>query len=401
MRPTVFYRDLIFYIGSYVILTAAVLYGSISVLFCAVFLGWYAIFIGFVAWEDLRIRRAQKSTREERESLLEEGDGQGIRVNKTIESDPSQKQVTSFEKEEEKPQVLKSQALSAAPHHAELKPWSATRMRMFFHEGIKGETRFRDKSLLQKIMFICLDAPFDFLRRISMPPPADDQWYRPFACIWPTFMMLLFFLTQIWDIREDSTPPISFYICIGVTVPIDIVLYLVTSREAPPKWSFFFSLFAFFGSILWLEFISDIVVDILGVFSLMVDVDPAYLGITFLAWGNSIGDMVANFGVAKRGLANMAIVGCFAGPFFNMCIGLGISMLIQNLGSGSAEFKLANRDSLLSMTVAWPLILLLLVQMVVVWKTRMYLTKFMAWGQIAFFVVIMVVTTVLAFTVEE
>jgi len=60
------------------------------------------------------------------------------------------------------------------------------------------------------------------------------------------------------------------------TLPIDVVLYLVTDRRNPPKWSFFFSLFAFLGSILWLEFISDIVVDILGVFSLMVDVDPAY-----------------------------------------------------------------------------------------------------------------------------
>ena len=92
----------------------------------------------------------------------------------------------------------------------------------------------------------------------------------------------------------------------------------------------------------------------------MVDVDPAYLGITFLAWGNSVGDMVANFGVAKRGYANMAIVGCFAGPFFNMCLGLGISVMIQIFKEGEApEFKLSNRDSLLSMLVSWPLLIIL------------------------------------------
>ena len=64
---------------------------------------------------------------------------------------------------------------------------------------------------------------------------------------------------------------------------------------------------------------------------IVFDIDPAYLGITLLAWGNSIGDMVANCGIAKRGMAQMAIVGCFAGPFFNMCIGLGISMLKANI----------------------------------------------------------------------
>jgi len=43
--------------------------------------------------------------------------------------------------------------------------------------------------------------------------------------------------------------------------------------------------------------------------------------------------MVANCGIAKRGLAQMAIVGCFAGPLFNICIGLGISFLKANINA--------------------------------------------------------------------
>ena len=74
-------------------------------------------------------------------------------------------------------------------------------------------------------------------------------------------------------------------------------------------------------------------VDMLGLFGLIFGMEPSYLGITFLAIGNSIADMVANISIAKKGYAKMAITGCFAGPFFNLCIGLGLSMLIGNISA--------------------------------------------------------------------
>jgi len=52
-----------------------------------------------------------------------------------------------------------------------------------------------------------------------------------------------------------------------------------------------------------------------------------------LAWGNCLGDMSANVAMTKRGFGEMAITGCFAGPIFNILVGLGgsftKSMLIQ------------------------------------------------------------------------
>ena len=51
--------------------------------------------------------------------------------------------------------------------------------------------------------------------------------------------------------------------------------------------------------------------------------DPV-LGLTVLAWGNSVGDLSTNLAMAKKGLANMALTACFAGPVFNMLVGLGV-----------------------------------------------------------------------------
>jgi Ca2+/Na+ antiporter len=167
-----------------------------------------------------------------------------------------------------------------------------------------------------------------------MPPPADDMWFRPLACIWPfCFSIFAFISFGIWDIdnEDDRKPPLAFWIVQGCMIPICVLLYFVTNRDYAPKWSIVFSLFAFIGSILWLEFISNLVVDILGLISVMIGIDSAYLGITFLAWGNSVGDMVANYVVTKRGYAKMAIVGCFAGPFFNFCFGIGLSMIKEGI----------------------------------------------------------------------
>lgn len=58
------------------------------------------------------------------------------------------------------------------------------------------------------------------------------------------------------------------------------------------------------------------------------------MGLTVLAWGNSMGDLSANMTMARKGLANMAITACFAGPVFNILIGLGGGFATLNTITG-------------------------------------------------------------------
>ena len=47
-----------------------------------------------------------------------------------------------------------------------------------------------------------------------------------------------------------------------------------------------------------------------------------------------MGDLVATVAVVKRGMANMAVTSCFAGPVFQLLCGLGCSLLFINVGRG-------------------------------------------------------------------
>ena len=45
---------------------------------------------------------------------------------------------------------------------------------------------------------------------------------------------------------------------------------------------------------------------------LMLNISPVILGLTVLAWGNSLGDLVADTSLARQGYPQMAIGGVFA-----------------------------------------------------------------------------------------
>jgi sodium/potassium/calcium exchanger 6 len=47
-------------------------------------------------------------------------------------------------------------------------------------------------------------------------------------------------------------------------------------------------------------------------------ISQAILGMTVLAWGNSVSDMVADVVVARKGLQGMAVAATFAGPLFSI-----------------------------------------------------------------------------------
>merc|ERR1719503_166025 len=92
---------------------------------------------------------------------------------------------------------------------------------------------------------------------------------------------------------------------------------------------------SFVQSIMWIQFTSDCIIDMLQIFGFISGLPPALFGLTVLAWGNCLGDMSADVAMTKKGFGEMAITGTMAGPIFNILVGQGLSLTIGILGKGS------------------------------------------------------------------
>lgn len=98
----------------------------------------------------------------------------------------------------------------------------------------------------------------------------------------------------------------------------------------------------FAGAILWIYVVANELVAALIALGVIFKIRSDILGLTVLAWGNSIGDALSNITIARGNGSDsndsvsassgtmMAIAGCYAGPLFNLLVGLGGSFLIAS-----------------------------------------------------------------------
>lgn len=86
------------------------------------------------------------------------------------------------------------------------------------------------------------------------------------------------------------------------------------------------AVYGFAVAAMWIALFATEIVGLLQFFGMLSRLDPAILGVTVLAWGNSLMDYINNTAMAarSRGGNSMAMTACFAGPLFNMLVGLGL-----------------------------------------------------------------------------
>ena len=192
-------------------------------------------------------------------------------------------------------------------------------------------------SAIEKALITC-EMPFTVLRMISIPVPCEGYYCRPLVAlsiaISPLWMW--YYSYQQFGVDLMAGPTVS----VVLIVLVPLVCALLVLRYAPcgevpmglPV-AAFITIVGFATSATWLDMVADKLVSLLSFFGIMLHIPATIMGLTVLAWGNSSQDLVANMTVARKGLSTMAITASFAGPVFNILVGLGIGMTILNQSS--------------------------------------------------------------------
>ncbi|XVF30713.1 hypothetical protein REPUB_Repub16aG0082100 [Reevesia pubescens] len=183
-----------------------------------------------------------------------------------------------------------------------------------------------------KLVWI-LEIPLYLPRRLTIPIACEERWSKPIAVVSVALAPIL--LSVIWDLQDDNLSFNTGLVVYGIGflfgITFGVLAYLKTEKSSPPKKCLFPWLAGgFLMSIIWSYIIAQELVGLLISLGYILGISRSILGLTVLAWGNSLGDLITNLTLALNGGpegAQVAISGCYAGPIFNTLFGLGMSLI--------------------------------------------------------------------------
>lgn len=257
-----------------------------------------------------------------------------------------------------------------------------------------------DLHIVEKALQIS-EYPFTVFRKISIPIPCEGYYSRAMVA-GSLFLSPLWFAFYMWnehDLNVFYSPPL-FYFHLGVC----LILGALVLRYAPGGEGVMnlmaatpLALYGFFMAATWIDWIADHLVALLEFLGIVCGIPGSVMGLTILAWGNSMGDLSANMTMARKGLANMAMTACFAGPVFNILIGLSLGFSSLAAQTGNAEMEVEISPSIISGFCSI-ITLTLLVIVVGTCFSRGRISKEMGYVMFGVYLVYLTLSLVLQFT---
>ncbi|KAM6155069.1 mitochondrial sodium/calcium exchanger protein [Rhynchocyon petersi] len=249
-----------------------------------------------------------------------------------------------------------------------------------------------------------LKLPVEFLLLLTVPvvdPDKDDRnWKRPLNCLHLVTSPLFCVLTLqsgAYGLYEIGSLLPVWAVVVIVGTAVASVTFFVTSNSEIPRLHWLFAFLGFLTSALWINAAATEVVNILRSLGVVFRLSNTVLGLTLLAWGNSIGDAFSDLTLARQGYPRMAFSACFGGIIFNILMGVGLGCLLQ-FSPGHLEVKL-EPDGLLVWVLASALGLSLVFSLVSVPMQCFQLSKVYGICLLLFYVNFLVVALLTEFGV--
>ncbi|KAG0478034.1 hypothetical protein HPP92_012753 [Vanilla planifolia] len=206
-----------------------------------------------------------------------------------------------------------------------------------------------------------LELPLSLPRRLTIPEVSEARWSKPFAVASATFSPVL--LATLWG-RSLKAGLVGAL----VGLLIGCVGFFSTETDRPPtRFRLVWLAGGFLMSVTWTYATAAELVSLVVSLGTILGISPALLGLTVLAWGDSLGDLIAAVAVVRGGPdgAQVVLSGCYAGPTFNTLMGLGLPMVLLAWKSRPSPAAVVVDTSVLEMLgfmaggLLWALLMLL------------------------------------------
>ncbi|RXN17315.1 sodium potassium calcium exchanger mitochondrial isoform X1 [Labeo rohita] len=170
-----------------------------------------------------------------------------------------------------------------------------------------------------------IKVPVEVLLLLTVPvvdtDKEDHNWKRPLNCLHLITGPLVCVLTLQSGkygllLIGGEFPVWVLVLCIGVF--LSGIVFFTTTNERRPRYHFIYSLLGFVVSALWISTVASEIVSVLHLLGVVLSLSNTVLGLTLLAWGNSVGDFFADITIARQGYPRMAISACFGGIVFSI-----------------------------------------------------------------------------------
>ncbi|XP_074526098.1 mitochondrial sodium/calcium exchanger protein isoform X2 [Halichoeres trimaculatus] len=240
------------------------------------------------------------------------------------------------------------------------------------------------KTPLEVLLLLCIP--------VVDPDKEDKNWRRPLNCIQlitSPLVCVLAFQSGIYGsyMIKGQFPLWLLTLLLGLF--LSAIVFCTTTNDSPPRYHPLFALLGFVVSAVVISAAASEVVSLLHMLGVVLSLSNTVLGLTLLAWGNSIGDCFSDITIARQGYPRMAISACFGGIIFNMLFGVGLGCLVQIYRTHSyVQFEV---EGLLTWVLAGSLGLSLVLSFITVPLCRFHLGRpygiFLLFFYIAFLVI--------------